>query len=257
MAWQPPKVTNLVGNPKQNIVVPGSRTIIYGQWQTWKSMLTMDMGYALTTGTPWLGFPTMRSGVAILQIEIPKYMFQQRMISYLAPRNNIMPPNLFVASEPFYKMDAGPQYDLDTQLVMLTRNYGVRTIIIDPLYRTISRDVNNNHEVSRLLDFIDEKIIGVHGLAVVLVGHTKKPNMDEVVDPDSGRDMAHELIGASFLANWADTLISVQHTNPALDEVRITYEKTRHALERIQPQVVRVKRSTLEFQLQHAMRIGV
>jgi len=219
-------------------------------------MLTMDMGYSLATGEPWLTFPTLKSGVAILQIEIPKYMFQQRMVSYLTSRNMIMPPNLFVASEPFYKMDAGPQYDLDTQLVMMTRNYGVRTIIIDPLYRTISRDVNNNHEVSRLLDFIDEKIIGIHGLAVILVGHTKKPSGDEEIGED-GRNLQHELIGASFLANWADSLVSVQHTNPMYDEIKLTFEKTRHALVRIPPKIIRVHRPTLTFMEQASINIGV
>lgn len=244
--WVPPKFYTLVGSPSQNLITQGSRTVCYGQWGTWKSMLMMDLGFKLAKGEPWLGFPVKRSRVALLNIEIPKYMMRLRLETYINGNGNIVPDNFFIANEPFYKMDTGPQYELGTQFTLLKPD----VFIIDPLYRIVSRDMNSNYEISRLLDFIDEKLIGYYNAAIILIGHIRKPpTFDPSIQDNESMDLAHELIGASFIADWADTTISIRKPSAQADDLNMVFEKTRHALEEIHPKHVNVTRSTLQFEV--------
>ena len=242
--WEPPYLPTIVGSQEQALITHQSRTIIYGRWGSWKSMLAMDLMFKIAMGHNWLGFPTAKSRSAMLQIELPKKMMQERVLQYIRGNGVLaIPDSMWIASAPYYKMDSGPQYELDTQLTM----YKPNLLIVDPMYKVLSQDVTNNTGVQRFLDYCDE-LIDKFNLSVVTIGHIRKPGDVE----DGNYSLEHELLGASYFADWADNLISVQLiSEEPIVTAKLTFEKHRHSHTLIDPRVVEIDRPTLKFSTNH------
>lgn len=252
VSWEPPYLPTIVGSQEQAIITHQSRTIIYGRWGSWKSMLSMDLMFKIAMGHNWLGFPTTKSRSAMLQIELPKKMMQERVLQYIRG-NNIMalPEGMWISSAPYYKMDSGPQYELDTQLTM----YKPNVLIVDPIYKVLTQNISDNTGVQRFLDYCDE-LIEKFNLSIVAIGHIRKPGE---VGEDNSYSLEHELLGASYFADWADNLISVQLMPSPIEEtedvhpiVTVRFEKTRNSHTLIDPRVLEIDRPTLKFSTNHA-----
>ena len=79
-----PYVKPLIAN---GLLFPGSRMFIFGRYGTWKSMLAMYTAYCLSTGTPWFKLDTIKSKVALAQVEIPEAQYQKRLVKYFRDKD--------------------------------------------------------------------------------------------------------------------------------------------------------------------------
>jgi RecA-family ATPase len=233
LSWTPPKVQEVISS---GLLLPGSRMILFGRWGSWKSMLSMHMGFCTALGRPWLGFNTTVSSTLILQVEIPRAQLQKRVAKYVAGNQVLtLPDNLWFLTEPFIKLDKGIGISkLDAVLSI----YRPRVLIIDPIYKVLSSDITRGYDVQSFLDNLDE-LIAKHSLSIVLVGHTRKP-----IPTENGSDLGHELIGSSYFQDWCDTLVNVYAEG---DVLTLTIPKCRHAEEELQPFQVIVDRNNIRF----------
>lgn len=233
--WEPPNVRPIIG---RGLLLPGTKCIIFGQWGVGKSLITMDLGLCIATNRSWLGFPINRCSVMTVQTEIPKAQYQIRLKKYVHGNKLAVPPDFYVINESHLKLDKGAgAAALDAAISALKP----KVLIIDPIYKVLSGDITSNYDVEKFLDQMD-LYIKRYGIAVILVGHPKKPsNMNteegEVISP------GHDLLGASYFMDWTDSAI---FTKPIGDmRVELEFVKVRHAEEIIQPIRVKIDRNSL------------
>lgn len=229
--WTPPKVTYLVGN---GILLPGSKMIIYGRGGSFKSMLAMDLSSKLATGQRWLGFETHRSRVLNVQEEITQGQYRNRVIKYMAGHHLTYPSNLWWATVPSFKLEGDGLAKLDANM----HNLKPEVLVLDPLYRITRLDINKPSDAQILIEKLDRLCVS-HNCALVLISHTRKPSNQGV------SDWGQELIGASFLFDWADTNLAMELVNN--DTIRLRWEKVRHAEVSIPNMLVSLDRDRLVF----------
>lgn len=240
LAWHPPQVTEYIAG---GLLQEGGRMVLFGRWQTFKSMLAIHAGFSISTGQPWLGFNTTPTTVLSVNIEIPEPMFRDRIESYV--RNTLLKPSgLSLLTEPFLRLDQ-PKHMLEFQKEIVRVN--PKVIILDPFYRLFSGNITDNFQVQYLLDKFDE-LIAKWGLSVILIGHTRKPQAGIVVG-----DWGQELIGGSYIMNWVDTAISVEPLPVPITSlhdvgrIRLRFDKTRHARHTLLPMTLEFDKSNMRF----------
>jgi RecA-family ATPase len=239
LAWTPPNITPIIG---KGLLYPGTKFIMFGQWGIGKSLVAMDLAMCIATNRPWLGFPVHRQPVMSVQLEIPKMMFQKRLVKYITGTKCPVPPDLYLVNESHLKLDRGQGASaLDTHLSMRKP----RVLIIDPIYKVLSGDITSNYDVERLLDQMD-LYIKRHGVSVILIGHPKKPALMQGQDGPV-ISAGHNLLGASYFMDWADTAISLE---PISDlKMSMEFVKVRHAEEELKTLNIRIDRNTLKVHL--------
>lgn len=209
--------------------------IIFGRWQSFKSMLTNHAGYCIAMAQDWLGMPTQKANTLIVQTEVPEVQFQDRWQKYIQ-HAGIVPSNLYMMTEPFIRLDNPKHMTALQQEIVRTQ---AQVIILDPFYRLFSGNITDNFQIQYLLDKFDE-LIARYNISLIMVGHTRKTQHGITI-----QDWGQELIGGSYIMDWVDTAISAHVTSH--DRVRISFDKTRHAKTELKPIMVQFNRSTLQF----------
>ena len=239
MAWDPPDIVTIIGDREQGILVPMGKMLIYGRWGSWKSMLVQDMCIKMALGADWLGFNTIPSASFYLQVEVPQAQMKDRVEKYLKGNNVLRPPNnVRIWSTPFYKINRDPSGYLNAHLA----SKSAKVLVMDPVTKIISGSLNDVEDMSRLTDKADE-IADKHRVATVMIGHIRKPSNEE--DHEGLWNLENELIGSSALADWADTMISLQLTDGDR-EVHVQFEKVRHSHILVPPRHVIWDRANLK-----------
>jgi RecA-family ATPase len=113
---------------------------------------------------------------------------------------------------------------------------------MDPVTKIISGSLNDVEDMSRLTDKADE-LAAKFRCAIVMIGHIRKPQNEE--DHEGLWNLENELIGSSALADWADTMISLQLTDGDR-EVHVQFEKVRHSHILVPPRHVIWDRTNLK-----------
>jgi len=236
MSWQPPRQEYIISN---GILVPQTKMVLYGKWETWKSMLVMDLAFRLASGKDWLLFKVQQTSVYTIQIEIPKAQLQKRVVKYVWG-NNLRPDNLYFRTEHNMKLDRA------TYLVDLERELQAtlpQVLIIDPIYKVVSGKLTDQGDVGRFQDEID-RLIDIYKVAVVFVHHSRKTILVDgqpyITDED--------IFGISIWSDWFDTQIRTSKTHND-GEVILSFDKVRHSEERIDPIKVAIDRKTLRFNM--------
>lgn len=232
LAWQPPREPMYVGS---GLLYRGTTMFIYGRFGTFKSLLTQDLAMKMAQGKPWLHFTTTKARVMVVNTEIPKFLYRGRIEKYVM--HNPMDPGaeIYWITEHFFKLD---QAGTLSSLIGVLKNYRPEVLIIDPWYKTLSGDISDSTGVQRILDRLDE-IKTKFGLALVMVGHTRKPSNEGVAD------WGLELMGSSHVQNWADTSIAIESLTSK--SIRLHFPKSRNATEELQDTEVTLDRQTLRF----------
>lgn len=244
LAWRPPKLREIISN---GILHPQGRLVIHGSFKTWKSMLAMHTGFCISTGTPWFGFTTEKEEVLIVQVEVSEISYHQRCIKYNFHNfpKDADTSHLWVASENFMKFDKPyGMADLDRDIAKC----GAKVIIIDPLYKVISGDLNNGKEVMALLDNFD-LLIDKYKCSFIIIHHERKMHLDKESGFTSSGG-AEEMTGSQYISNWADTVIGISRlsedeANPV--KLKVRFNAMRHAEKFPSPMFLTVNRDDLIF----------
>lgn len=146
-----------------------AKVAVIGKWKTGKSFLTIQMGMAISAGAEFLGFKTTISNVLYVNFEISEEMFQQR----IQDMNHILNYDLKRFK---YLTITDLSLDLHTDELdaILTQSladgFYVEVLIIDPRWKAVKRDSNQDEVINAFCVNLD-KIIKTYKLTVVIVHH--------------------------------------------------------------------------------------
>ncbi|MBU2249155.1 MAG: AAA family ATPase [Gammaproteobacteria bacterium] len=239
--WQPPNIKPIISS---GILHPGTKMFLFGNYKSWKSMLSIHTGFCIALGRLWLGHATTQRRVLIVQLEIPQALYRNRIIDY-CKGNNCYPDNIYFASEPYLKLDRDYGVArLDTVLSTLKPE----VLILDPLYKLLSGDISNSYAVEVYQSNMD-RLLHKHNLTLINVSHTRQ----QLITPaglliDMGAD---EIMGSSFWPNWIDSAIRVRKDAEDQQSISLTlcYEAMRNALDILHPIKVLVDRRRLTWRV--------
>ena len=237
LAWKPPHIRQLIGN---GILIPQGKIIIFGPYKSWKSMTSIDLAFKLATGKPWLEFPTVLSTVLVIQLEIPKAAYQERVRKY-AFGNKLSPlTNLYFMTIRSLKLDKGWGLALLDQWIDEIKP---QVIIIDPIFKVISGRLTDEYDVRQFTDRMDE-VIDKHKVSIVLIHHEGKDWIVEGERYDRGADAA---FGSAVFGWWCDSSIELRTEVEGGNVVDISFPLLRLAEDDIKSFKVKIDRSNLVF----------
>ncbi|MDX9803508.1 MAG: AAA family ATPase [Dehalococcoidales bacterium] len=184
-------VTDLL--PKEGLM------LLFGSPKIGKSWLGQQLAFCIATGSPFLGFSTIRGKVLIAQFEIAVRAYQWRLRTQMM--NHF--PQLEAGS--LYEMSPGQIYLDDPQVfapfAAQVASYNPDVILIDCLQACFGGDENNSREVGRFIHNI-EQLKNQNHASIVLIHHSRKnPSMGSFADNARGQ---------SRLAGWVDTLVNLE-----------------------------------------------
>ena len=222
LALQPPERRYIVG--PHLLSIAGS-LFVYGQAETFKSWLVMDMAYCVAAGcSNWLGFPVTRAKILVVQAEVPEFMYRDRVLKYIGGLNGSKPTDtsnyLHFCNEVDIKLDNF--YGIGS-LEKEIKDKGYQLIVLDNLYRTVSASTKDDLAMRRFLDAL-AKFQSKYMTAFVIIHHPRKE--------ERGEDVGHgfeEMSGVSELNRWADTIVKLSHISKQEGTLYIGFEKQRNA----------------------------
>ena len=232
-AWVPPYLPCIISD---NILVRGTKMLLFGKAGSWKSNLTIQMGYSIANGLNWFGYPTFKNIVYILQAEIPQIMVKERIEKFTA--NNYDSPNLHICTASYSKLDKG--FGIASLRKDLERTHA-KLLIVDPLYKFISGKLTDERDMMEFFDRIDI-LAGELGLTTIIVHHPRKGITSDGGIVDMGSD---EMYG-TYVQNWADTIIRTDYDEQG-SILTLIFSKVRHAQKDILPISIKINKDKLTY----------
>jgi hypothetical protein len=146
-----------------------AKVSILGKWKAAKSFLAIQMGMAIAAGEEFLGFKTTASNVLYINFEISEEMFQQRVQDAHRVLGFDLVRFRYVSINELC-------LDLDTEELnamleqCLQEGFNVEVLIIDPRWKAITRD-SNQDEVVRAFCVNLDRVISQYKLTVIVIHH--------------------------------------------------------------------------------------
>lgn len=219
---------------------------IYGRAGTLKSWIAIDMAFKVCDGEAWLGHPTQKSSVLIVQTEQPEPLYTERLEMYtsIGYKNGRVPPtNLYFDNDLTLKVDT---FNGQQALFQDIKDRQPEIVIMDCLYQMVSGNVSDQTNLNRFRDNID-KARQSFGTTFVILHHPRKG--DRETTDDMGFE---EMLGSSTLSFWLDTIIKVTGVPPNIPQpvnLTLTYEKVKQARHEMRPITVGFDRETARFRI--------
>lgn len=255
LEWKPPYHTHIISS---GILNTKNRMIIFGDEGSWKSILAVHTGHCIARGSDWLGFRTYPSNVLRVQVELPMYIDRERLDKYCTSSKKIYlardgrtdilpaqadeldmkanmyayPENYISRTEQFMHIDESIGWESllrNIRLLISELPNIPLVVILDPLYKMFSRDINEETDVKPLLDKVDlimEDVKESAGISFIIVHHTRKSKTDE-----SGVPIAmgsQDATGSRAWMRWADTILRIDPDINDKTMTRITATFTKH-----------------------------
>ncbi len=235
LAWQPPVSTPIISN---GILNPGQRMFLFGKYDTFKSMMAIQICFCVATGKEWLGYSTTPTPCLYIPLEGSKAELQLRVRTY-AEHHLLYPNNFWLYHT--YNMELDAPDGLHAVDALLTQT-GAKLLIIDPLFKVI-RSETDDTSAKYFVNNMDS-MIQRHGCSIIIIAHNRKPmfDADAGVELDFGAD---DLRGVNTFARWADNIIGFNSI--ADDIVRLRFLKLKAAVVRLPAMELRFNRATLEL----------
>jgi RecA-family ATPase len=236
LSWKAPIQKSIIS---ENLLVNQGTMGIYGAESVAKSILVNDIMFKVSMGLDWLGFKTTPTTTLYLQTEMPQAMLQERERKYML-NGPMFSDNCYLWSELYLKVDKGSgKTELDNEL----RNTNPNLLIVDPLNTSVFANLNDEYDSGIAIDTFN-MVRKEHKCAVVIVHHSRKM---EHVEGQTFRYGTAEWGGSGRWVKWLDTIIFVELVNDGdpLIDLRLTFEKTKHSHNKINPIEVQVNRLDL------------
>jgi hypothetical protein len=162
--------------------------------KSYKSMVAMNLAFALACGVPFLGFTVPEPvKVMFIQGEISIWTMQDRvreMLKWARPE----PGNLVFVQGRGLKLTRSQGFQAVQEKVQM---HMPDVVFFDPLYKFHGGDENSVTEMKNVLDRFDD-LIELYGVTVATVHHNRKDSSGSALDPAKIR-------GASVLFDYCDT----------------------------------------------------
>lgn len=239
LALQPPNIQYIV---QPQLLSRSGSLFIYGDAETLKSWIVLELAFAITGGNPWLEtYPTVKGKCLLVQTEQPEMIYRARALKITESMNGTAPlDNLFILSE--------VALPLDSPIGIGTLRLDIQEIkpdivILDNLFESVT-SVSDEVGIKKFIRGMG--MAQKEGAAVVVVHHTRKQS-------NEGPRRLEDMAGMSDLNRWADTVIRVTATEytsggrPLI--VRLDLEKVKNSEEDIRGVVIKFDRSTARFNI--------
>lgn len=240
--------------PKREIVKLGvlehdSVLILWGATGVGKSWIAMKLGWSVACGRNWMGFQTVPHRVLLLNTEIPRESYQERVRAYAKLHG--VPDGLSIVTDLERKLDTPKGL---TELAEEIEISGADVVVLDPLYLAMAGDMTKAPDMQRFLDSLN-KLRSGKPLAFVIVNHSVKAQTDmfgERVERGS-----NAMAGYHTLADFADTIIEVrsgvEYNSPPKEVVTLAPQKFRRSPALLTQTTWAVARDRLDYDF---LRIG-
>jgi RecA-family ATPase len=216
--------------------------MIYGDPETFKSWITIDMAFKLANGDNWLIFPTQKSRVLIFQAEQDEFDYQDRFLDYTSHWNgrltDEMSNNLVIVSDREFKMDHPSGRVGCTELIKEVRP---DVIVIDNLSFAMMASEKDEFQVKQIRDTVSGWQ-QAYKTGVIIVHHARKG------DGEDDRGM-QEASGTYVLTRWADTVIRPYLVDRDRDMLKLEFQKTKNTKHRQEDVKIQWRRDTTDFML--------
>jgi hypothetical protein len=206
--WKPPR--ELI----EGVLIERTMSVVYGDSNTGKSFLVLDMAAHLSLGLDWFGRRVKRGAVLYLAAEAPRSI--QDRSRALAQKLNTTLDNLFITDCPIdlYDENGDAKAIVDT-VKAIEQHYGVeiKLIVVDTLARAIGGgDENATKDMGVMVKHSD--LIKANTQAhIMFVHHT-------------GKDQSRGARGSSALRAATDTEIEVSDAgNGGPKEFKVTKQR--------------------------------
>ena len=211
------------------ILIKGGTSCIAGGSNVGKSILSLQFAMCVAAGVPFLKFqcPKPRK-VLVAQFEMMPLQYKERIKaqynsikSRFPERMEYLHKNLTFIDEKRKELFVDTYEEIDMNLLLHNSDDPVEVVVVDNMYTTTDKNINDNNELKWLLSKI--RSIGVdRNCAWLLVAHHKKMNGDL-------RALDHDMIsGGKTFVNWLDNCIQMSDTAVSQDLkiVKITKVRT-------------------------------
>ncbi len=248
--WTPPETPQeIIG---ERILDEQGRMFLYGRYKSFKSMAAMHLGLSIIGGDPWFGFKTTPVDVAYLQIEVSHFFLQQRfekMHRSWHDKVHSIPgapkctecgsrhKEMIFWTEPSIKLDSSTGL---SKLSGFLKTYKPKLLIVDPLFKIQSGNMLDPNVFRDFSDLLDE-IINKHKLALIVVAHSSKREVDDNV---WGSD---DLMGPALISAWADSIVKISRHGGQSDLVTVNFDLVRNADKPIEEVKATLNPDTLDF----------
>lgn len=176
--------------------------LLHATAKTGKSMLALNIGLAIATGSDFLGMPTTKSKVLYLQTEIANYALKDRIEQMLEGESiknyEDVKLNLLISSNRV-RVDEVEGISLIKKEIF---KYEPNLLIIDPFYELHRRNEDNASEMGPVLSDI-RAIARECSCAIILIHHQGKKG------ETNGGNAGHSCRGSSSFADVPDCSISL------------------------------------------------
>lgn len=240
LAWRPPMHPYIIS---RDILLTQGTMGIYGAEATCKSILAMDLMFKVATGRDWLGLKTIPTPTYYFQSEMPQQSLQKRAMKYVLG-NQINTNNCWLATDLYEKIDKG--WGAGLMAHELARTHP-GLLMIDPIFASVAAKLVDDYEIGLVTDQLN-RWRKEYRCAVVIIHHSRQEEHSEGQTFHYG---TQEWFGSTRWLRWLDTIIFVELLNEGerLIDLKLTFEKTRHAESKILPLNVVVDRDTFQVRL--------
>jgi hypothetical protein len=198
----------------EGMLIEGGMTVIYGDSNTGKSFLTLDMAAHVSLGRNWFGRRVKQGAVVYLAAESPRSIIDRSRA--LADKIGQPLDNLFITNCPIDLHDKnGDVLAVVNTIDAIEKRYGVKVcmVVADTLARVMGAgDENATKDMGVLVQHVDA-IRAAIGVQFVLIHHT-------------GKDASKGARGSSALRAATDTEIEVSDPgNDGPKEFKVTKQR--------------------------------
>lgn len=198
--WSPPTVKQLIGN---GLLIEGTKMIIFGGPKTFKSILCQQLAFSFIYGIPWLGFSIIPSSVLLIQAEIARQPFHQRIMKMEGNLAGMTATKSMNVSTTFTtKLDRSDGYH---ELNAAVAKCNPEVVILDPLYRLIAE--RDDQALTKFFDHMDWSITK-YGYTLIVIHHERKQFRG--TDGNLVGAGAQDMRDSRLVEAWFDSIVHVQ-----------------------------------------------
>jgi hypothetical protein len=189
----------------------GSKGVLGAPPKIGKTWLLIDLAVSVASGLPWLGLPTTRGRVLLVNFEIQQHHIRNRLRLVANAKTAAMDNPTLIALNLLdvwtLRGHASPFTELLPIMAERVKNASYSLIIIDPIYKGMGgMNENDAGDIGMLLNAFEHLAVE-SGAAVVYVHHFAKGNQ-------AAKSPIDRLSGSGVFGRDADSLLLLSELKP-------------------------------------------
>jgi len=190
-------------------------SILAGETGAGKSMCALQMGCSIASGVPVFGhFEVTKQKVMMIQFENENADIQSRLHKMIPHFINLCGSDEWMDNFVIPEMQPDDELFADNwkkiEDTLIERNFRDGVLIIDNMYTSTDKEIQNNSEMSALLKEIF-RIKKLYGLTMLLIAH---PNKGVNIEKDLSVD---QIQGGKVLTNSVSNVVQMHTSSTSVD----------------------------------------